>query len=268
MKTIQINSISEVHQIHQIANKGESGNRARPVEPSGMPTDPGVIVESVVGYPGRLRFPHALRVLLIPLALLAGCSQAPDQATPPSPPSDALSTERQHAAIQRGRTIVAETFSLLSSNLQSAIQSGGVGNALPFCSLAASPLTAGMAEKHGVTLRRVTHKARNPSGKADATELAILNSFETALAAGNSTHPPPPLATNLVAGQATFFAPIVLNNEMCLKCHGEPGTEIAPEDVAVIRKLYPADEATGFKLGQLRGAWRIDIPLGSLPTGQ
>lgn len=268
MKTIKTTSISECNQIHQIANKGHGGNSACPVESSGMPTGPRVIVESLVCYPGQPRLSHTVRVMLIPLALLVGCSRAPDQATPPSPPPVALSTESQHAAIQRGRSIVAETFSLLSSNLQSAIQSGGVSNALPFCSLAASPLTAGMAEKHGVTLRRVTHKARNPSGKADATELAILNSFETALAAGNSTNPPPPLATNLAAGQATFFAPIVLNNELCLKCHGEPGTDIAPEDVAVIRELYPADEATGFKLGQLRGAWRIEIPLASLPTGQ
>jgi len=32
----------------------------------------------------------------------------------------------------------------------------------------------------------------------------------------------------------------------------------------VIRQLYPQDEATGFKLGQLRGAWRIDIPVATL----
>jgi hypothetical protein len=32
--------------------------------------------------------------------------------------------------------------------------------------------------------------------------------------------------------------------------------------------LYPQDEATGFKLGDLRGAWRIDIPLASLQSGQ
>lgn len=201
--------------------------------------------------------------LVLVLLVSAGCSKPPAPIPPPAAtPPAALSAQVQTAAMQRGKAIAAETFSLLSSNLQSAIQSGGVSNALPFCSLAASPLTAGMAGKHGVTLRRVTHKPRNPAGRADPTELAVLKHFEASL---TGTNPPPPVVTNFTAGTATFFAPIVLNNELCLKCHGDPDREIGPENAAVIQQLYPQDEATGFKLGQLRGAWRIDIPLASLP---
>lgn len=206
--------------------------------------------------------------LVLPMLFLAGCSKTPDPPTPPvTTPPAALAAEVQNAAVQRGKAIAAETFSLLSSNLQSAIQSGGVSNALPFCSLAASPLTAGMAAKQGVTLRRVTHKPRNPADKADAVELGILKQFEAALRTANATNPPPPMVTNLTAGTATFFAPIVLSNELCLKCHGAPGKDISGENVAVIQRLYPQDEATGFKLGDLRGAWRIDFPLATLSAG-
>ena len=197
------------------------------------------------------------------MLILAGCSKTPDarkSAVTTAPV--ALSTEIQDAAIQRGKAIVAETFSLLSSNLQSAIQQGGVSNALPYCSLAAAPLTAEMASKHGVSIRRVTHKPRNPAGRADATELVVLHHFETAV---TGTNLPPPVVTNLTVNTVTFFSPIVLNNELCLKCHGELGTDISTENAAVIQRLYPHDEATGFKLGQLRGAWRIDIPLAGLP---
>lgn len=199
-------------------------------------------------------------LLLAGLTLAAGCSRQTETSAAPAAGPE-LAPAVQQAARERGRAIATETFSLLSSNLQAALQSGGVSNALPFCSLAASPLTASMAEKHGVTLRRVTHKARNPAGKADAIELAVLKSFETALVAGNSANFPPPFVTNLVAGQATFFAPIVLNHELCLKCHGEPGQDISAGNLAVIRQHYSQDEATGFKLGDLRGAWRIDFPL-------
>jgi len=205
----------------------------------------------------------SLPLLLLALAGLAGCTpatKAPDASTPPP----ALSVEIQQAAVQRGKAIATETFGLLSSNLQTAIQSGGISNSLPFCSLAASPLTAGMAEKHGVTLKRVTHKARNPASQANETELAVLKSFESALA--TSTNLPPAFATNLVAGQATFFAPIVINNELCLKCHGAAGKDISAESLAIIQQHYPLDEATGFKLGQLRGAWRIDFSLAALAT--
>lgn len=200
---------------------------------------------------------------LLPLVILVGGAKSADEpsgfAAPPGLPA-----EVQRIAVTRGKAIAAETFGLLSTNLQTAIQSGGVSNALPFCSLAAAPLTASMAEKHGVTLKRVTHKARNPGGKANEAELAALKSFASALAA--SPNPPPPFATNLVAGQATFFAPIVIANELCLKCHGEAGKDISAENLAVIKKHYPQDEATGFKLGELRGAWRIDFPLATLTS--
>jgi hypothetical protein len=210
-------------------------------------------------------WPRTRLALLITTALtLAGCSK-PVAPTEPTPPP-ALTAEVQQAAVQRGKAIAAETFGLLSSNLQTALQSGGVSNALPFCALTASPLTTGIAAKHGVTLKRVTHQARNPAAKASATELAVLQSFASALTA--STNPPPPFATNLIAGQATFFAPIVIANELCLKCHGEPGKDISAENLAIIQQHYPQDEATGFKLGQLRGAWRIDFPLATLPTSR
>lgn len=206
-------------------------------------------------------------ILALALASLAGCSKAPE-ATPSTPPIAPLSAEAKSAAVQRGKAVVAETFSLLSSNLQSAIQQGGISNALPFCSLAASPLTAGMAGKHGVSIRRVTHKPRNTAGQADPVELTVLQQFEDALRTTTATNPPAPLVTNLTANTATFFAPIVLNHELCLKCHGEPGKDITPEHIAVIQRLYPQDRATGFKLGDLRGAWRIEIPLASLTPGK
>lgn len=213
---------------------------------------------------------HRLSLFALGSALtlaLLGChpsTETADNPTPPPPPPAPLTDDLRQLALERGRAIASETFGLLSSNLLAAIQSGGVSNALPFCSLAASPLTAGMASKHGVTLRRVTHKPRHPTARANATELAVIQSFQSALTASasvyNASNPPPPLVTNLGPGRAAFFAPIILNRELCLKCHGEPGKDIQTTDLDVIRRLYPADEATGFRLGDLRGAWRIDFP--------
>ena len=68
----------------------------------------------------------------------------------------------------------------------------------------------------------------------------------------------------MAPGQTTFLAPILLSKELCLKCHGQPGKDIAPGDLETIRRLYPGDEATGFAMGELRGLWRIDFPTASL----
>ena len=42
--------------------------------------------------------------------------------------------------------------------------------------------------------------------------------------------------------------------EICLTCHG---SDIAPELKAKIESVYPDDQATGFALGELRGAFTI-----------
>ena len=44
----------------------------------------------------------------------------------------------------------------------------------------------------------------------------------------------------------------------CLTCHG---SNIKPELAAKINSLYPEDKATGYKAGELRGAFTIMQPL-------
>ena len=45
--------------------------------------------------------------------------------------------------------------------------------------------------------------------------------------------------------------------EACLKCHGNPDTQITEGTLAKIKELYPNDMATGYKLKDFRGAWKI-----------
>ena len=41
---------------------------------------------------------------------------------------------------------------------------------------------------------------------------------------------------------------------VCLKCHG---TDLSPEVTAKMTELYPQDKATGYKEGDLRGAFVV-----------
>ena len=157
----------------------------------------------------------------------------------------------------RAATIAKEAFSELSSNLLAAITRSGLNDALPYCSDKAIPITKGVAAKNGVGLSRVTHKARNPANKATDAELALMRQFQADLAAKRT--PTPTVVTN--ASQALcVYVPIVISNPLCLMCHGKPGTEVSAEIQTTIRRLYPDDQATGFALGDLRGAWRVEFP--------
>ena len=182
---------------------------------------------------------HAImkRFLLLPILTLAVFAQAkPDPA-------------------EAGPKIIAEAFAKLSGALGEAIGKSGPAGALSVCSEMAPQIAKEVATTHGVTLRRASAKPRNPKNAADDAEKAVLEVFAAALAKKEA--PKPQTITN---GSTSFLAPIVLGNPLCLQCHGTPGKDIAPETLAAIQKLYPDDKATGFKLGDLRGLWRITFP--------
>jgi len=198
------------------------------------------------------------------LALLALVPAACDPVRPPAaadPPAPTPSAADASAAApvpadprDAGRRLVTQAFGVLSSNLNAAIGRTGPAGALEFCSVNVAPLTASIAPSNRVELRRVTHKARNPANRATEAELALIEEYRRGLAAGRTN--PPVVVTN-TAGTVTFYSPIVLGNPLCLQCHGTPGTEIVPDTLQVIDRLYPADQARGFRLQELRGLWAV-----------
>jgi hypothetical protein len=156
-----------------------------------------------------------------------------------------------------GPKIIAEAFAKLSGALGEAIAKGGPASALSVCSEKAPQIAKEVGTAHGVTLRRATHKPRNPKNAADEVEQVALKAFMAAVAKKEA---PKPQVITTADGSRAFLAPIMLGNPLCLQCHGTPAQDIAPETLAAIQKLYPDDKATGFKLGDLRGVWRVNFP--------
>lgn len=151
----------------------------------------------------------------------------------------------------KGQKIVAEVGGVLRSNLMAAISRGGPTNALEFCSAHALALT--QPEEAGAEVRRVSLKARNPENKPDAIEEAALKQYVEQAKRAEALLPL--VVTN--RDQARFFSPIVLDNPLCLNCHGRPHEQVQSETLDLIKKLYPEDQATGFNLGDVRGMWSV-----------
>jgi hypothetical protein len=173
-----------------------------------------------------------------------------------SPGAPTIPPAIEKSVREKGQAIAAEAFGVLSSRLGKAIADAGYTNAIEFCSVHGITLTTSVGVTNEVLLRRVTHRPRNPQNRADTNELAIIRQFETELSKGAT---PIPVVAASKPNSFTYYAPIVLNLPLCVSCHGEPGTDIKPDVLAQIKKTYPADEATGFKLGQLRGLWSVDF---------
>lgn len=166
-------------------------------------------------------------------------------------------TEISSDLAPRAQAAIAETFATLSQNLMKALQEGGVRQAVPFCQENAAGLVKPIAEKQGLRIQRVSHKARNPANRANESELALIQTFTQAI---TEARPFQPQIVPQPDGSQIFYAPIVIPADACLKCHGIPGDTLSQADHDFIRTLYPEDAATGFKLGDLRGLWKVTFP--------
>jgi hypothetical protein len=109
-----------------------------------------------------------------------------------------------------------------------------------------------------MTIARTSLKLRQPDNAPDEWETRQLQSFERRKAAGEN---PAGIEVGeyVQSGGKTLFRYMkaIPTGEVCLNCHG---SALAPEVTAKLKELYPADAATGFKLGDLRGAFTITQP--------
>ena len=159
------------------------------------------------------------------------------------------------ALMLQGKRIAKSTFLALKKELGKAMKQGGPTAAVKTCKVKATPVTAAMSKKHKVVISRVSHKARNPQNAASVWERALIAKYAAAKSAKKPLKP----TLRKVKGKTVFYAPIALNNGLCLVCHGAPKTVIAPPLYKLIRSLYPNDKAVNFKLGEMRGLWKIEF---------
>lgn len=155
---------------------------------------------------------------------------------------------------------VAQAFSKeLREQLMQAMQSGGPVEAIAVCNTAAPEIARMHSEAQGWSVGRTSLKPRNPGSAPDAWETAVLQQFEQRKAAGED-----PAALEFAevvtteAGQVFRYMKAIPTAEPCLACHG---SNVAPDVAAKLQELYPQDQATGFDVGDLRGAFTIEQPM-------
>lgn len=201
-----------------------------------------------------------ISTLLLSFALLgigfSSCSSSEKPAETgdevPAPSGQAMPDTLVH---QQGQKISQEAFAALSTALQSALAEGGVLNAIDVCKTQAMPITKGVAEANAVEVKRIAVRYRNPLNAVNGTEIQLFEDWSTQIGRGEA-----PAAVVLHEGEnRIWYGAIRMGNPLCLQCHGEPGKDIAEATLAQIRSSYPDDRATGFALGDLRGAWKISF---------
>lgn len=169
--------------------------------------------------------------------------------------------EPAEARLQAARAAIKDMAEKLKAQLMGAINEGGPLAAIAVCKTVAPTLAEEASQAHGMRVSRTALKIRNPANAPDAFERRVLEDFLARAAAGEDVAKLEHAESVSENGKAAFrfMKAIPTAAEPCLACHGgaiEPGLK------AEIDRLYPQDEATGFKAGDLRGAFsvRMDVP--------
>ena len=142
----------------------------------------------------------------------------------------------------------------LAAALLTALGTDGPVEAIGVCSVEASPIAARLSEQAGARVGRTALRIRNPENAPDEAAREVMEAFARDLAA-DATAPPEHFEAR-PDGSARYMSAIV-TQPLCMTCHG---SEIAPEAATAIAEHYPTDQATGFAVGNLRGAFIVEWP--------
>lgn len=181
-----------------------------------------------------------------------------------SPSALASNTDSDHSLkTQEARMHAKALSAALQAKLKQAIQSGGLEEGVNACHLVAEPIATALSVE-GWTVGRTTLKVRNPKNSPDAWEKTQLTMFAEQLAksvelsneSGETPMSRAPLEVTYFDKESNKFRYMMAieTKSVCTACHG---SDISPTVKEVIDKHYPNDQATGFDIGSLRGAFTL-----------
>lgn len=177
-----------------------------------------------------------------------------------------LTDAEKSKIVQEGSAASKTLMETLGAQLKGAMASGGPEAAMGVCANVAVPMTRSVNDQYAnVRVSRISLKNRNPENAPDAADAEVLEQWQSLEEAGKSL-PESEVRFNPETGEATFYKPIQVQ-ALCLNCHGNKEA-LKPGVVAVLNEKYPGDKATGYKEGDLRGAFRVVFEPGANVFGQ
>jgi hypothetical protein len=164
--------------------------------------------------------------------------------------------------LSQSRQTANELVQRLGKELRAELSKSGPEGAIEVCKRVAPEIAGELSRQTGARTARVSLRTRNPMlGTPDAWEQTVLTQFDQRAAAGEKPDGLEQAATvEEPQGRFYRYMKAIPVQPLCLACHGTDAT--IPDAVkARLKADYPHDRATGYAVGQIRGAVTIKRPL-------
>jgi cytochrome c553 len=159
----------------------------------------------------------------------------------------ANAAEPNPADRELAKRLATELKGALSSALQTSPE-----HAIAVCNEQAPQIAAKIATDANVQIGRTALKLRNPKNAPSEWQRAVLLDFQNRLKSGEAIGALEYSAAVKTGAQTEHrYMKAIPTEPLCLTCHGK---QLTPSLQQAIRAKYPNDAATGFDVGDIRGA--------------
>lgn len=163
------------------------------------------------------------------------------------------------ALVAEARNLSKSFGGQLKQQLQQGMKQGGPLAALDVCNVQAPGIAQAVGDAAGWQVRRTSMKARNEDNRPDMWELTTMLEFEKQKELGGDIRKMESYTVvDTDNGRVYRYMKAIPTGGVCLTCHGDSVSEEVLEN---IHELYPADQALGFKAGDIRGAFTLSKQL-------
>jgi hypothetical protein len=177
-------------------------------------------------------------------------------------PSDAQQGSKDIAleeALMDARKVSNQLAEKVRGLLLQEIDKGGFSSAVRVCSELAQEMTLQFNARTGHHVRRVSLKYRNPKNVPDAYEQRKLEAFNILNQKKELSNEYSEIVEEHGKKYLRYLRPLTVA-PLCTTCHGSK--ENIPQEVkTILAERYPNDRATGFLVGDVRGAITVKIPV-------
>jgi hypothetical protein len=199
--------------------------------------------------------PHCRHRSLLQMALLAGglalTATAGAQPEFASWPVSQAPAELRPAVARADLVVVAMQDAVLRE-LTDALSRGGAASAISFCHLDATFMAQRVGKEEGIAAGRTSDRLRNPTNAPKPWAAALVQSN-----AGKQARSVEGFVVDL--GENVGVLRPISERAMCAGCHG-PVEKLSPGVKDVLADRYPIDRAVGFKEGEIRGWFWVEVP--------